>query len=122
MTLSRYVQKYKNDKSTMFLPKFNTCQIFKNEEENLLADYIIETANFNYGLTPQQTQKFVYQFATENNKKIPQNWIEKSCASKDWLRGFFSHDPQLTTTLQEVRPYPKVTPRKQKAERKSGKT
>ncbi|KAK9721130.1 hypothetical protein QE152_g21723 [Popillia japonica] len=75
MTLSRYVQKYKKDTRTTFWPKFNTCQIFTNEEENLLADYIIETANFNYSLTPQQTQKFVFQFATENNKKNPQNWI-----------------------------------------------
>ena len=85
MTLLRYCRKYKENNKVSFKPNYSSAQVFSNEEENLLMDYLLKSASLYYGLTPITTRKFAYLFAKENNKKIPNNWIHKEAASLDWL-------------------------------------
>lgn len=90
-TLDRYVKKYlasENKDEVSMRPNYSCGQIFTCHEESLLESYIVKASKLHYGFTPKTARQFAFQFATANNKKIPNNWIENEMASFDWLRGF----------------------------------
>ena len=62
-----------------------------------------------------KARELVYKYATAINKKIPDNWTEKKLASKDWLRGFFKRQPQLSIRTQEATSLSRATSFKKNA-------
>lgn len=103
-TLDRYVKKYResDDKGNLsFTPNYKTGQIFSDDLESLLENYLITSSKLHYGLTPKTARTFVYQFAISNNIKIPQSWHDNKAAGYDWLRGFMSRHRNLSLRLPE---------------------
>lgn len=101
-TLSRYVHKFKSNEIVSFVANFNSSQIFTNQEEYLLVQYLLKCADLHYGLTPIAVRKFAYIFATENNKKISAAWEKNRAATRDWLRGFMSRHGNLSLRTPEA--------------------
>ncbi|CAK1554963.1 unnamed protein product [Leptosia nina] len=73
---------------------------FKDEEEKI-SEYLVTSFKLNHGLSKLKTHELVYEYATAI-KKNPDNWTEKKLASKDWLRGFFKRQPQLSIRTPEA--------------------
>lgn len=69
--------------------KEHHSQIFNFKQEEHLAQYLKEFCLYNHGLSIQETKKLALSFAQANNVNVPQNWLEKEEASKDWLTCFF---------------------------------
>jgi hypothetical protein len=100
-TLFGYVKANKIPGSQMYRSKFITRQLLTDTEEKALADYLITSANMHYGLNINQTKELAYNFALANNKNVPQNWHTNKRASKDWLRGFFHRQTNLSIRKPE---------------------
>ena len=88
-TLRRYIKKYsaadcKDD--VRFVPKYNSRQIFSPEEETMFANYLITATSHNYGLFPAMARRLAYEFATANQKEIPEAWNRDSTAGEAWLK------------------------------------
>lgn len=73
--------------------KNNNKQIFTDEEEIFLAEYIKTLAKLQYGLDGDDIRKFVYLIAQKNNKNIPKTWLENELADSEWLMGFVKRHP-----------------------------
>ncbi|CAB3251788.1 unnamed protein product [Arctia plantaginis] len=63
--------------------KFISCQIFAEDEEAKLSEYLITSSKLNYGLSKVQTRQLAYDYACAINKKIPEHWTKNKKASKD---------------------------------------
>ncbi|EFX67521.1 hypothetical protein DAPPUDRAFT_115384 [Daphnia pulex] len=63
-------------------------QVFTNELETILVEYLHRAADIYYGLSPVDVRKLAFQFATKMNLKMPTTWIEKSLAGPDWFSSF----------------------------------
>ncbi|KAK9687144.1 hypothetical protein QE152_g36662 [Popillia japonica] len=96
MTLSRYIQKYKNDKSAEVT---NSPQEIEKAPSTSHQNEDVENSEILEPTTPTTSEA-------------------DSCNSPS----VESLKSTLIRTPQEVRPYPKAAPRKQKAGRKPGKT
>lgn len=102
MTLRRYVVKFREKgDDTNFVPNFKCSQIFTDDEEKLLAQYLLDASRMNYGLTTKDTRQFAYMYAVENGKKVNQNWFTNKVASRDWLRGFMFRNKNLSLRTPE---------------------
>ena len=105
-TLQRYVQKVKSTPSEAvpnlrLTPNYSVNKIFSDEEEMSLREYLINCSRMNYGLNYQSVRLLAYQFAAENDKKIPESWKPQKIASLDWLKGFMSRHKQLSLRQPE---------------------
>lgn len=102
MTLRRYVIKYREQgDAAKFSPNYKLSQIFDDNEEKRLAEYLLTAAKMNYGLTTKETRKLAYMYAVKNEKKIPANWDTNESASYEWLRGFMSRNTSLSLRTPE---------------------
>lgn len=70
-------------------------QIFTDEEEIFLAEYIKTLAQLQYELDKDDIRKFVYLIARKNKKSIPKTWIQDELADTDWLMGFINRHPNV---------------------------
>ncbi|XP_039288765.1 uncharacterized protein LOC111048698 [Nilaparvata lugens] len=95
-TLGRYHEKIVKGVETTFNPNYNTCQIFSNDEEEDLKNYLILSSKLNYGLAPKELRKFAYEYAIARGKKVPENWMKNKSASYDWQMGFMSRHTELS--------------------------
>lgn len=82
--------------------KFISSQIFTKDEEEKISEYLVISFKLNHGLSKLKARELVYEYATAIEKKIPDNWTEKKLASKDWIRGFFKRQPQLSIRTPEA--------------------
>lgn len=74
--------------------KFNSRQIFSDEEEKMLCHYLIEASEIHSGLTNIQARKLAYEFSLKLGKIIPQSWINNKTAGKEWILSFTKRNPQ----------------------------
>ena len=64
---------------------------------------MIVCSKHNYGLAKIQARKFAYDYAVAIKKtNIPDNWIKKKIASKDWIRGFLNRQSHLSIRTPEA--------------------
>ncbi|XP_065664407.1 uncharacterized protein LOC136086067 [Hydra vulgaris] len=82
--------------------KFISSQIFMKDEEEKISEYLVTLFKLNHGMSKLKARELVYEYATDINKKIPDNWTEKKLASNDWLRGFFKRQPHLSIRTPEA--------------------
>lgn len=75
----------------------NGRQIFTDNDEQELAQYIIHAGTIYYGLSTTEVRKFAYEYAVANLDlhKIPRTWRETEAAGLDWLHGFLKRHRQL---------------------------
>lgn len=91
--LHRYVTKYKSvdeeqKASFSFERHHGYFQIFSDDEEQLLSEYLITAANMCYGLSVKETRSFAYKFAISNKKQIPESWRRNESAGEEWMKLF----------------------------------
>jgi len=104
-TLRRYVTKAKeneNKESMSYAPCYNCRQIFTENEERLLHDYLIKASNIQYGLTRTQVRKLAYDFASCNKKNFPESWSTNGLAGEDWFSGYMTRFPNLALRRPEA--------------------
>ncbi|XP_074039970.1 uncharacterized protein [Leptinotarsa decemlineata] len=89
-TLARYVKRAKNKpgENVRMEPNYANRQVFSEEDERMLAEYIITCSQMAYGLTTEGVKKLAYQFAIANNRRIPESWKANKIAGCEWLRSF----------------------------------
>ncbi|XP_051157997.1 uncharacterized protein LOC127279600 [Leptopilina boulardi] len=81
-------------------------QVFNNEQEQQLREYLLKSAKIFYGLTLPQLRQLAFQFAqalkaAKSIKKITassysNNQDEQPAASRDWSEAFLKRHPDLT--------------------------
>jgi hypothetical protein len=71
-----------------FTSKYTTQQVFSNDEEESLVNYILQSSKLQYGLTYFQIRTFAYEYASRLEKTIPTSWSEKKIAGDDWMKRF----------------------------------
>ncbi|KAF2882114.1 hypothetical protein ILUMI_24036 [Ignelater luminosus] len=72
--------------------QFISNQIFTNDEEKKMSEYLTTSAKLNYGLSKIQTRQLAFDYACAIQKKVPENWTKNKIASK----GFLNRQPQLS--------------------------
>lgn len=50
--------------------KYSSFQVFSNEEETLLQNYLIQSCKMQYGLTYKQVSEFAYSYAVKLERKL----------------------------------------------------
>ncbi|XP_031335664.1 uncharacterized protein LOC116165389 [Photinus pyralis] len=91
--LQRYVAKYRNIEedhkvSFSFERHHGLTQVFTDDEEQLLREYLINASNMCYGLSAKECRLFAYRFAVSNQKPVPESWSDKKCAGEEWMKLF----------------------------------
>ncbi|KAF2887560.1 hypothetical protein ILUMI_18613 [Ignelater luminosus] len=76
-TLARYVKKFRNLRDN-----FGNRQVFTNVQEKELEDFILESSQMCFGL--------------KNNLRMPDAWVSKEIAGKEWTFGFIKRHPRLS--------------------------
>lgn len=103
-TLRRYYSKLKagaNLNEMSLVPNYNVNQVFSVEQEEHLKNYFEYCALMFYGLSTKECRKVAFEMARINNLKMPNSWIEKKLAGKDWLKLFRSRHPELSIRRPE---------------------
>lgn len=103
-TLALYVRKagLQGIDNVCFSPKFITSQVFTNEMEQALGNYLKTSSNMYHGLTPKSTRRLAYEFAEKNRLKIPEQWKANKMAGRDWFTGFMSRHLDLSIRAPEA--------------------
>lgn len=98
LRLSRDNTYKRNNYST----KHSSKQVFSTEQEQMLADYFIMASKLHYGLNRKAALNLAYNFAKSNNITYPKSWDNTKSASKDWLRGFYTRNSNISLRKPEA--------------------
>ncbi|XP_065650907.1 uncharacterized protein LOC136079118 [Hydra vulgaris] len=109
MTLKRYVKKQRLNPDITFKPRFNTRQVFTEEEEHSISNYLLQASKMNYGLSTKTTRQLAYEVAVANNKVCPDSWIKNKTAGIDWLQSFMKRKPELSLRAPEATSFARAT-------------
>ena len=90
MTLTRFKQKRENDKTctTGYASIAETQAVFSDKMETALADHIKQLSEQFHGLSLLKCCTLAYEFAIQNNLKVPENWKRDKRAGFDWWLRF----------------------------------
>lgn len=108
MTLQRYVKKIKEVKekggnsADIKIGYVKPRQIFSENQEKELADYLKQSAKIFFGLSTMETKSLAYDYAKANKVCVPDNWHTNQKASKDWLIGFLKRNSSLSIRTPEA--------------------
>jgi helix-turn-helix, Psq domain len=97
-TLGRYVKLHqlKGDMGLSHVGYKTVRQVFSNELEVILVEYIKKAAQIYHGPTPKNILELAYKLASTNNLKMPTRWTEEHIAGIDWFSGFMLRNPTLS--------------------------
>jgi transposase-like protein len=105
-TLESRVKKIKNKSDEVgpnhtYQSKFTSYQVFSNDEESELIEYIEESSKMHFGLTLLQVRALAYQYAKALKRKYPPKWDETGLAGIDWIHGFRKRNNRLSLRKPE---------------------
>lgn len=103
-TLRRYYECCnKEDMTLVDLHKnLSVKQVFTEEQEKMLLNYIKDAALLQYGLTLRDVKVLAYQFATANKIKCPASWDADKMAGDFWLRLFRQRHKNISLRKPEA--------------------
>lgn len=91
-TLAMHIKQHKlsgrSNEEFSYNPKNDVKRIFRNEEEEMLKNYLKQASMMHYGLTRKQFRCLVFDFAQTNNKMYPERWDRDGMAGKSWYYEF----------------------------------
>ncbi|XP_047132556.2 uncharacterized protein LOC124811253 [Hydra vulgaris] len=70
--------------------------------EKELVTYLLRAADIYFGLTPTEVKKLAFQLAIKNNIKVPNSWVVKEQAGKDWFTGFIKRHSNISIRQPEA--------------------
>lgn len=77
-------------------------QVFSDEQEAELEEYIQKAAKLYYGLSAKEVRSLAFQYAVNNNVKFPVGWSDVELASTDWFGGFLKRKKTLSIGTPEA--------------------
>ncbi|XP_063537709.1 uncharacterized protein LOC134747074 [Cydia strobilella] len=95
-SLYRFLQKKKKNNDMPVTMGYVHNSIFTPEEEQTLAEYFVNCAAANYGLSTKDARRLAYQLAKKYNKKFPPTWESNEMAGEVWLRLYMQRHPSLS--------------------------
>ena len=104
VTLFRFVQKLRKTSDNVILTvgyKRNR-QIFTDEEEAKLVEYIKTASLIYFGLSPTAVRKLAFECALMFSKPILENWKSKKMAGADWFSGFLKRNNDISVRTPEA--------------------
>lgn len=109
--LALYVKKAREmgTDTLSFKPNFHRRQVFSDQMEKALAEYLLQCSKMFYGVTPHKCRQTALQFAEVNNLKFPGSWKEKGQAGDDWFTGFMKRNPTLSIRKPEATSLARMT-------------
>lgn len=57
---------------------YKHCRIL-SANEDFLSEYLETSSKLHYRITPIQLRKLAFQYATNNDKKVPKSWKTEEC-------------------------------------------
>lgn len=96
------MKKYKLDESCQMLPNYRHSQVFTDEQEKLLKEYLTTCSAMFHGLTPKNVKRLAYEMAMRNNINVPDTWKETQMAGPDWFTGFMRRHSRLSIRCPEA--------------------
>ncbi|KYN06058.1 PREDICTED: uncharacterized protein LOC108783334 [Cyphomyrmex costatus] len=108
-TLERYSKKVDVDellnpnivKLTLKFGYSKMSQIFTDEEECELTEYLLKADSIYFGLTVLEARVLAFSYAVKLNK-APENWRNNKTAGIEWFRGFMRRHPRLALRTPEA--------------------
>ena len=106
-SLLRYVRKYgsglaENQEIDCPVGYTKPRQIFTSVQEAELVNYIRESANIYFGLTPIEVRKFAYECAVTFKIKVPDSLLHNKQAGPDWFTSFLKRHSNLSIRMPEA--------------------
>jgi hypothetical protein len=77
-------------------------QVFTDNEETMLSDYLKKAAALYYGLNPKEVRNLAFELAVRNEKIIPRNWKIDEMAGPDWFSAFLKRHKDLSVREPEA--------------------
>ena len=77
-------------------------KLFSDEQEILIAKYLITAGDLYCGLSPKDARVLAYQCAARFNVKFLHQWSANSIAGEDWLSGFILRNPVLSLRISKA--------------------
>jgi len=69
-----------------FTSSYKSRQIFNENQELMLVDYVIKCSKMNYGMTYKQIRQLAYDYGIRLQSKLPSSWTDR-IVKTDWLQG-----------------------------------
>ncbi|KAJ8876487.1 hypothetical protein PR048_020932 [Dryococelus australis] len=76
--------------------KYCVHQVFSDDQETMLSDYLTTASAMHYGLTNNQASKLAYEYAVTLKTKFPSSWERDQKVGLDWIKGSMKHHQQLS--------------------------
>lgn len=103
-TLARYVKNQREagpDSQIRMTPNYSCRQIFTNDQEDALKDYILKCSKMCYGQSTFSVRTLAFEMAQINHIEIPESWRIKKQAGLEWLHGFFRRNSDVSVRRPE---------------------
>ncbi|KAJ4430998.1 hypothetical protein ANN_19591 [Periplaneta americana] len=109
--LANYVKEAKRlgVDNVKYEPNFRKSQVFNNDMEKALEEYLLMASAMFYGLTPHSFRRLAYEFASKNDVQVPVSWETTRCAGPDWLTGFMKRHERLSIRTPEATSLARMT-------------
>ena len=101
-TLNNNLVKAKKDSTAKLEPNYKHSQIFDQEQETSLANYLEKCSGMFHGLTTKNVRTLAYEMAFLNRIEMPATWTEKQIAGREWLFGFLRRHETLAIRQPEA--------------------
>ncbi|CAB3250214.1 unnamed protein product [Arctia plantaginis] len=101
MTLFRFVKKLKAGVTPTV--GYYSRQVFNQDQEKTLADYLLKCSSIYFGLLPEEVRKLAYSCAVKfGMPNIPVSWHRNKEAGSDWFTSFLKRNPSLSIRAPEA--------------------
>lgn len=109
-TLARYCKKFSTEElsdTAVSTPSTKVGyqrnrQIFTDEQEAELEQYLLLASRIYFGLSPKEIRKMAFELAISNNLKVPKSWESNKLAGSDWFTSFLQRHPSLSIRTPEA--------------------
>lgn len=75
-----------------YTSKYTSNQVFTKNQERDICEYFKRCSNLQHGFSYTMARRFVFEYATINNIKMPPTWVENEIAGIDWVQGFMKRN------------------------------
>lgn len=100
-TFRRYVMKIKEGQETKLEADFKQRQVFTEQQEKELCEYLVRSSQMGFGLSSVECRKLAFELGLKNDIKMPRQWKENETAGKDWFHSFRKRNPDITLRKPE---------------------
>ena len=101
-TLNNNLVKAKKDSTATLEPNYKHSQIFNQEQETSLANYLEKCSGMFHELTTKNVRTLAYEMAFLNRIEVPATWTDNQIAGREWLFGFLRRHETLAIRQPEA--------------------